>query len=129
VLVAVLAGLGVLVGSGSGSGSPAPVLPASPRAWLDAYDAAAVASPARVCSELFAPELASVFARAAHGSCERYFGNVSSRSLKVLGVSRAGATAVLDLQETAGRVEWAVVLDRDSSGWRAVALFGGHLLR
>jgi hypothetical protein len=127
VLVAALAGLGFLFTSGRGSS--APVLPATPRAWLDAYDAAAVDSPARVCSQLFSAELAGVYARAAHGSCERYFSNVYSRSLKILGVSRAGATAILDLRETAGHVEWAVVLDRGSSGWRAVALFGGHLLR
>ena len=37
--------------------SPAPAspqLPASPRAWLDAYEAAAIDNPGRVCSELFA---------------------------------------------------------------------------
>ena len=127
VVVLALACVGVLFRSVGGSTTR--VLPATPRAWLDAYDAAAVDSPARVCSQLFSAELAGVYARAAHGSCERYFSNVYSRSLKILGVSRAGATAVLDLRETAGHVEWAVVLDRGSSGWRAVALFGGHLLR
>lgn len=39
-------------------------LPATPRVWLDAYEAAAIDKPSRVCSRLFTPELAGVYADA-----------------------------------------------------------------
>jgi hypothetical protein len=48
-------------------------LPATPRAWLAAYEAAAIDNPHRVCSQLFSPTLASAYARGAHTSCTAYF--------------------------------------------------------
>jgi hypothetical protein len=133
---AALAALVVLVGLAAAAGFFAAsagkhqaVLPRTPRAWLDTYEAAAVESPARVCSELLSAQLAAVFGHNAHGSCVRYFSDVYTRSVKVLRVLRDGPTAVLDMRQAAGHVEWNVVLDRRSGGWQAVDMFYGQLKR
>ena len=94
-------------------------LPATPRTWLDAYESAAIDSPSRVCSQLFAPELAGLYARAAHGSCTRYFERMTSSSVTVRRIVRHGPTAVLELRQTLNRASWAVVLTRRGTGWRA----------
>ena len=52
-------------------------LPASPRAWLDAYEAAAIDNPSRVCSALFSPQLAEAYGKAIGGGAAR---PTSSRS-------------------------------------------------
>ena len=104
-------------------------LPATPRTWLDAYESAAIDSPSRVCSQLFAPELASLYARAAHGSCTRYFERIMSSSVTVRRIVRHGPTAVLELRQTLNRANWAVVLTRRGTGWQAVDLLGAALLR
>lgn len=62
-LALLIAGAAVAVGGVAAAGelasAPARLqLPATPRAWLDAYEAAAIDNPSRVCSELFAPQLA-----------------------------------------------------------------------
>jgi len=104
-------------------------LPATPRAWLDAYEAAAVDNPGRVCSELFAPALAQGYARAVHGSCADYFRRITSFSVVVRRVLAAGDTAVLELRQTVRPRDWAVVLDRRRAGWQAVDLLTGALAR
>jgi hypothetical protein len=125
VIVIGLIGAGLAQGSHGSNVS----LPVSPRTWLSAYDAAIIDSPAEVCTQLFSRQLAAVYARAAHGSCQRYFTRITSVSLKLLRVWRDSDTAVLDVRLVLSREEWAVVLDRQSNGWRAAALFGGHLPR
>jgi hypothetical protein len=65
-------------------------LPATPRAWLDAYEAAALDNPSRVCSELFVPQLASAYAHGAPGGCRGYFGRVTSSSVTRPADPRAG---------------------------------------
>jgi hypothetical protein len=112
--------------------SPSPArsqLPATPRAWLDAYEAAAVDNPSRVCSELFAPQLAQAYWKALHGSCTNYFKRITSFSVVVHRVLQDGGTAVLELRQTVRPRDWAVVLDRESGGWRAVDLLAGKLVR
>ena len=104
-------------------------LPATPRTWLDAYESAAIDNPSRVCSQLFAPELAGLYARAAHGSCTRYFERIMSSSVTVRRIVRHGPTAVLELRQTLNRANWAVVLTRRGTGWQAVDLLGAALLR
>jgi hypothetical protein len=104
-------------------------LPATPRAWLDAYEAAAVDNPGRVCSELFAPALARAYARAVHGSCGSYFRRITSFSVVVRRVLADGDTAVLELRQTVRPRDWAVVLDRGRAGWQAVDLLTGTLAR
>jgi hypothetical protein len=112
--------------------SPGPVrsmLPASPRAWLDAYEAAAIDNPSRVCSQLFAPALAEAYATAMHGSCTRYFEQITSYSVAVRRVLEDRGTAVLELRQTVRPRDWAVVLSRGPAGWRAVDLLPGALVR
>ena len=112
------------------SGSATPTrLPATPRAWLDAYEAAALDNPARVCSELFAPQLAQAYGNTVHGSCDSYFGQITSFSVAVRRVLQDGGTAVLELRQTVRPRDWAVVLDRRRNGWQAVDLLTGNLAR
>ncbi len=103
----------------------ASALPATSRAWLDAYESSAVDNPARVCSELFSPQLARAYGHNAQSGCTHYFTNVYTRSIKVLRVWRDGPTAVLDMRQAVGRIEWNVVLNRRSGGWQAVTMFYG----
>ena len=112
--------------------SPGPTpqrLPASPRAWLDAYEAAAIDNPGRVCSELFAPQLAQAYGSAVHGSCSSYFQRITSFSVVVRRVLQDGDTAVLELRQTVRPRNWAVVLNRRHGGWQAVDLLTGNLAR
>jgi hypothetical protein len=105
--------------------TPQPVrLPASPRAWLSAYEAAALENPAEVCSQLLSPPLAAAYARAAHGSCRGYFGRGSSSSVAVRRVLEQGSTAVLELRQTLKHRDSSVVLDHHNGGWQAVDLLG-----
>jgi hypothetical protein len=106
-----------------------PRLPATPRAWLDAYEAAAIDNPGRVCSELFAPQLAQAYGNTVHGSCDSYFGHITSFSVAVRRVLQDGGTAVLELRQTVRPRDWAVVLDRRRNGWQAVDLLTGNLAR
>jgi hypothetical protein len=106
-----------------------PRLPATPRAWLDAYEAAAIDNPGRVCSQLFAPQLAQAYGHVVHGSCEGYFGQITSFSVAVRRVLQDGGTAVLELRQTVRPRDWAVVLDRRPGGWQAVDLLAGNLAR
>ena len=79
--------------------------------------------------QLFAPELAGLYARAANGSCTRYFERIMSSSVTVRRIVRHGPTAVLELRQTLNRANWAVVLTRRGTGWQAVDLLGAALLR
>jgi len=97
-------------------------LPATPRAWLDAYEAAAIDKPSRVCSRLFTPELATIYAHAAHSSCTRYFKRIMSSSVTIRRIVREGGTAVLELHQTLSHASWAVILNHQSTGWQAVDL-------
>ena len=99
-------------------------LPASPRAWLSAYEAASIDNPSEVCSQLLSAPLAASYAHQAHGSCERYFGRITSSSVTVRRVLEQGSTAVLELRQTLNRRDWSVVLDHRGGGWQAVDLIG-----
>jgi hypothetical protein len=112
--------------------SPSPArsqLPATPRAWLDAYEAAAIDNPSRVCTELFAPQLAQAYGKALHGRCTNYFKRITSFSVVVHRVLQDGGTAVLELRQAVRPRDWAVVLNREPGGWRAVDLLVGQLVR
>ena len=116
--------------AGSFSSTPGPgPLPATPRAWLDAYEAAAIDNPARVCSELFEPRLARAYGKALHSSCRTYFSHITSLSVVVRRVFVDGRTAVLELHQTVHPRDWAVVLSHRSQGWQAVDLLEGSLVR
>jgi hypothetical protein len=118
VCVAATGGAAVLVSSG-GSGVP---LPGTPMAWLDQYEAAAVDNPARVCTVLFSSQLARSYARLARGNCSRWFGRVTSSTVRVRRVLREGPTASVELYQPIERTRWAVVLTHRATGWQAVDL-------
>ena len=129
-----IAGAAVAVGGVAAAGelasAPARLqLPATPRAWLDAYEAAAIDNPSRVCSELFAPQLAVAYGKAMRASCTSYFERITSFSVVVRRVLQDGDTAVLELRQTVQPRDWAVVLSRRPGGWRAVDLLPGDLVR
>ena len=105
-------------------GQPAPRLPASPRAWLGAYEAASIDNPSEVCSQLLSAPLAASYADQAHGSCRRYFARITSSSVTVRRVLEQGSTAVLELRETLNHRDWSVVLAQRGGGWQAVDLIG-----
>ena len=107
----------------------APRLPATPRAWLDGYEAAAIDDPSRVCSELFAPALARAYGTAVHGTCGTYFARITSFSVIVRRVLQDGDTAVLELHQTVQPHDWSVVLSRRPGGWQAVDLLPGDPVR
>lgn len=111
------------------SGPAQPRLPATPGAWLDAYEAAAIDNPPRVCTELFAPQLAQTYGAAVHGSCSSYFARITSFSVVIRRVLLDGGTAVLELRQTVHPEAWAVVLSRRDGGWQAVDLLTGNLAR
>ena len=100
--------------------------PSTPRAWFDAYMAAAVDNAARVCDVLFAPELAATYARTPQRSCPAYFNRVSDSPVQITGIRSYKNTAIVRLrQRLAPRNAWTVVLDRVQGGWRAVDLLSG----
>jgi hypothetical protein len=116
--------------AGSFSSTPGRAqLPATPRAWLDAYEAAAIDNPARVCSELFEPRLARAYGKALHSSCRTYFSHITSLSVVVRRVFADGRTAVLELHQTVRPRDWAVVLSHRPHGWQAVDLLAGSFVR
>jgi hypothetical protein len=104
-------------------------LPATPKQWVDAYEAAAIDNPARVCNELFSPQLAAAYAATVHSTCTRYFARITSTSQRVRRILRDGGTAVVQLHETIDHADWNVVLERHAGGWRAVDLIPGRALR
>jgi hypothetical protein len=126
---AVIAVGGVVAVGELAPGPPPSQLPATPRAWLDAYEAAAIDNPSRVCSQLFAPQLAQAYGNAVHGTCSSYFARITSFSVVVRRVLQDGGTAVLELRQTVRRRDWAVVLNRGRDGWQAVDLLAGDLAR
>jgi hypothetical protein len=82
-----------------------------------------------VCSELFSPQLAVAYGKAMRGTCTSYFERITSSSVVVRRVLRDGDTAVLELRQTVRPRDWAVVLSRRPSGWQAVDLLPGDLVR
>ena len=129
VAAAAIAAGGLVAGGELSSGRGGLRLPASPRAWLDAYEAAAVDNASRVCSELFSPQLAQAYARAMGRSCTSYFEQITSVSVVTRRVLQDGDSAVLELHQTVRPRDWAVVLSRRQGGWQAVDLLPGEPLR
>jgi hypothetical protein len=104
-------------------------LPATPRQWVDAYEAAVVDNPQRVCTELFSPQLARAYRTVEHTSCTSYFTRVRSTSIQMRRILHDGETAVVELHQTIERTDWNIVLDRHDAGWRAVDLVPGRPLQ
>jgi len=113
----------------AGTGRDAAGLPATPGQWVDAYEAAAIDNPSRVCTQLLSPQLAAAYAAAAHSGCTTYFARIRSTSLRVRRVLQDGSTAVVELRQTIEKTDWNVVLDQRDTGWQAVDLVPGRPLR
>ena len=104
---AAVAAHGLLAGDHSTSS-----LPATPRQWVDAYEAATVDNPQRVCTSLFSPQFARAYHDSAHTSCISYFARVRSTSIRVRRILQDGSTAVVELHQILEQTDWNVVLDR-----------------
>ncbi len=101
--------------------------PSTPRAWFDAYMAAAVDDAPRVCGTVLSPQLAASYARRARGGCVGYFHTVDDTPVKIERVVELGATAVIELRQRRAPGSWSsVVLGRHGDGWQAVALISGR---
>ena len=125
VVVAALAAAGV-ASTRPRTARPA-VYPPSPRAWFDAYMAAAVDDPARVCQTLFAPELAARYRHTRPGSCRAFFAGVQDSQVRIRRIVESGDVAVIEARQSRPpRAPWSVVLARQGGGWRAVDLVSGH---
>lgn len=102
-------------------------LPPTPRAWFDAYLAAAVDDPSRVCQELFAPELAAEYRQSSRHSCRGFFSDVQDTPVRIARIVQADGSAVIELRQAhAPRYAWNVALGRHDGGWQAVALVSGR---
>ena len=101
--------------------------PGTPRAGFDAYMAAAVDDPARVCRVRFSPRLAASYRHTSSGSCERYFADVTDTAVRIQRIVESHATAIVELRQAHGaRYRWQAILSRHAGGWRAVGLTGGR---
>jgi hypothetical protein len=101
--------------------------PTTPRAWFDAYMAAAVDDPEQVCRVLFSPEFARTYNQTPQHSCLGYFTHVADTQVQIQTIRTYRSTAVVRLrQRYPPRYYWGVVLDQVDQGWRAVDLLGGR---
>jgi hypothetical protein len=124
IAAAIIAGRTMLT-----TGHPVASLPGTPPQWLDAYEAAAIDNPGRVCTQLFAPQLAAAYPAKAHMSCREYFARITSTSLRIKRILQDRDTAVLELHQTIERTDWSVILQHHDDGWRAIDLIPGRPLR
>ena len=124
LLLVVLGAAGYLGLGALNRQSNANPVPATPRAWLADYEAAAITNPGRVCSQLLSPGLAAAYAAHA-GTCTAYFKRIRASSVTVRRVLTQGPTAVLELHQTVDHLDWAVVLTHQGSGWQALDIVDG----
>jgi hypothetical protein len=130
LVLAVLAVAAIAAASSAGRRTSSPPVGGSvstPRGWFDAYLAAAVDDPDRVCPTLFSTQLAVSYRRTPSGSCERYFADVQDTGVRVQRIVSERGTAVVELRQThSPRYGWNVILARQAGGWRAVAILDGR---
>jgi hypothetical protein len=124
-VAAVLAGLAIALAVLSGGGSDRLALPASPRAWLDAFSADVATGSGDLCSQLLSPTFRAALEREVHRSCAAYYGNAQVLSVRVLRILRSGSTAAVEVRYWPRGGYSTFVLDRQDRGWRAVAIVAG----
>ena len=120
-----LAGLAVALVLRHADGRPAVALPATPRAWLEAFSADIATGSGEVCSRLLSSTFASELEREVHRSCASYYGNAQVLSLRVLRILESGATAAIEVRYWPRGGYSTFVLDRGTRGWQAVAIVPG----
>jgi hypothetical protein len=128
VVAATIAGLAVtaVVLRGSTTGSVA--LPATPTAWLDAFSAGVARDSGDVCARLLSPEFRAAMERDAPWSCAAYYGRAQVLSIRVLRILREGATAAIEIRYFPRGGYSTFVLNRQATGWQAVAIVPGGTL-
>lgn len=125
VCIALVLGFGAAVMAVRSAHSAGPALPATPRAWLDAFSAGVATGDGDVCSRLLSPAFRSEFAREVHESCATYYAHAQVLSVRVLRILRSGATAAVEIRYWPRGGYSTFVLDRQHAGWQAVAIVPG----
>jgi hypothetical protein len=103
-------------------------LPATPRQWVNAWAAAAVDDPGRICHTLYAPALAAVYKPDTGKTCMAYFSNTSSPSFRIRHVLVDGDAAAVEARETGQRPHWGyftMLLSHVDGGWKAIDIVPG----
>ena len=108
-----------------GSGSVGRTLPATPRAWLEAFSADVATGSGDVCSRLLSPTFRSELGREVHSPCASYYANAQVLSVRVLRILKSGATAAVEVRYWPRGGYSTFVLDRGAGGWQAVAIVPG----
>jgi hypothetical protein len=106
-------------------GSGGLTLPATPRAWLEAFSADVATGSGDVCARLLSPTYQSALERETHRSCARYYGNVQVLSVRILRILRSGSTAAVEIRYWPRGGYSTFVLDHQPGGWQAVAIVPG----
>ena len=107
-------------------------LPATPREWVNAWAAAAVDNPGRVCHTLYSPALAAVYTPATGRTCLAYFANTNSTSFRIRRVLVDGNAASVEARQTGQRPHWGyftMLLSHVADGWQAIDLVPGAPIR
>ena len=125
VFAAVLAGLAIALVLLRAGGSAGRALPATPRAWLDAFSADVATGSGDVCSRLLSPTFSSELERQIHRSCASYYINAQVLSVRVLRILQSGATAAVEVRYWPRAGYTTFVLDHQRAGWQAVAIVPG----
>jgi hypothetical protein len=114
---------------GQPAGAP---LPSTPRQWVEQWTAASLDNPGRVCQQLFAPSLASVFKAETGRSCLDYYNNVNAKSFRIRHILVDGNAAAVEVREVGVRPSWGyvtMILSHVSHGWQAVDIVPGGPVR
>ena len=98
-MAALLAGLAVALVLRHADGRPAVTLPATPRAWLEAFSADVATGSGEVCSRLLLPTFTSELEHdEVHRCCASYYANAQVLSVRVLRILADGATAAVEIR-------------------------------
>lgn len=125
LVAATIAGLAVTVVAIRGSTTGSVVLPATPTGWLDAFSAGVARDSSDVCARLLSPEFRAAMERDAHKSCAEYYASAQVLSIRVLRILRLGATAAIEIRYFPRGGYSTFVLNRQTTGWQAVAIVPG----
>ena len=124
LVAAAIVGLAVVAVVIRGSATGSVALPATPTAWLDAFSAGVARDSGDVCGRLVSAEFRPMV-RDARESCAAYDASAQVLSIRVLRILRVGATAAIAIRYFPRGGHSTFVLDRQVSGWRAVAIVPG----
>ena len=100
------------------------MLPATPTAWLDSFSAGVARDSGGVCARLLSPQFRAAMERDAHESCAAYYARAQVLSVRVR-ILRLGATAAIEVRYFPRGGYSTFVLNRQTSGWQAVAIVPG----